>query len=92
MPTYQVRVTTSTDDGAGTGAHIYIELYGAAANSGEVEMDNDDDNFEKGKTDVFSFDFPELGELTQIRLRNQDNGVLPASVRDLTGPVVEHAP
>jgi lipoxygenase homology domain-containing protein 1 len=74
MPTYQVRITTAPDDHAGTGADIYIELYGTSGNSGEVVMDNTQDNFEKGKTDTFSFDFPELGELTKIRLRNADNG------------------
>jgi hypothetical protein len=54
--TYRITVVTGTPEGAGTDADVYITLYGSNGNSGERELDNGDDNFENGNTDVFILD------------------------------------
>lgn len=70
--TYRVTVYTGTADGAGTSANVYITLYGANGNSGERELDNGSDNFEKGDTDVFSLEMEDLGDINQVRIRHNN--------------------
>ena len=70
MATYRITTYTPEIDKAGTNAHVYITLFGALGNSGERELDNQDQNFEQGKMDVFSITSQELGNLQRIRIRH----------------------
>ena len=54
--TYEVVVTTGTKRGAGTDADVKIALFGALGKTDEILLDNDKDNFERGKVDHFLID------------------------------------
>jgi hypothetical protein len=75
--TYRIIVITGTADGAGTDANVYITLYGDNGSSGERQLDTERDNFERGQTDVFSPDMPDLGNLQRVRIRHDNSGSRP---------------
>src|SRR6185503_5880992 len=82
--TYRLTVETGTADptvgtfgGAGTEANVFITLYGTGGNSGERLLDNAQDNFERGKTDLFSLDMRDIGQITKVRIRHDNTGLAP---------------
>jgi hypothetical protein len=66
---YDVTVHTGNRSGAGTDSNVYLRLYGTNGVSPEVQLDNDDDNFERNKLDTFEFRFADLGTLTRACIR-----------------------
>jgi hypothetical protein len=46
----------------------------ATPTSGEKRLDNEDNNFEKGKVDEFTTDCKDIGELEFIHLRHDNSG------------------
>ena len=50
---YEVTVVTGNVRHAGTDAHVYLQMYGKAGMTQEVELDDEKDNFERNMTDVF---------------------------------------
>ncbi len=75
MTHYRITTYTGSQGFAGTDANVYITLYGDVTNSGEKLLDNSDNNFEQGKTDIFVLELPQLGGLTSVRVRRDDAGV-----------------
>ena len=71
---YEIRVKTGCPDKAGTNANVNIVLWGEKGMSGETELDNELNNFERCKTDVFAFRTKYLGRLTKLRIRHDDSG------------------
>ncbi len=78
MPTtYRITVVTGPVEHAGTDANVYITLFGTNGNSGERLLDNADDNFERGHTDVFSIEMRDIGEIRRVRIRHDGSGNKP---------------
>jgi hypothetical protein len=77
LATYRVTVLTGDKNGAGTDANIYIKLIADNDVTDWYILDNDADNFERGRPDVFEFNLPNLGELRKIELRNDSSGSQP---------------
>jgi hypothetical protein len=77
MTTYQISVLTGNLDHAGTDARVYLTLFGERANSGERELDNPRNNFERSCQDVFSFEIEDLGKLHSVRIRHDNKGDSP---------------
>jgi len=50
----------------GTDANVTIELFGENGTSGMQMIDNEQNNFERNKTDVFGVQAPDLGKLQGI--------------------------
>ncbi len=50
---YQVTVITGDRKYAGTDANVFLEMIGKDGRSGEVELDDEKNNFERAMTDVF---------------------------------------
>jgi len=73
--TYEIIVTTGTKRGAGTDADVKISLIGANGQSGDFLLDNDKDNFERGKVDHFLIDNLDVGDLQAIRIGHNDKGI-----------------
>lgn len=69
---------TSDLSGAGTDANVFLTLFGANGDSGELELKKSETNrnkFERNKTDVFTLsDLLSLGELTKLRIRHDNTG------------------
>eukprot|EP01121_Diplochlamys_sp_Union-15-3_P013545 TRINITY_DN4215_c0_g1_i1.p1 TRINITY_DN4215_c0_g1~~TRINITY_DN4215_c0_g1_i1.p1 ORF type:complete len:964 (-),score=265.67 TRINITY_DN4215_c0_g1_i1:44-2935(-) len=72
---YKVTVLTGDRRGAGTDANVSITLYGEHGDSGSHKLENNQNNFERNKTDVFSLDCVSLGNLTKIRIGHDDSGI-----------------
>ena len=60
--------------GAGTDAGVYITIYGEKGDSGERKLDNSQNNFERGKKDVFGFELVDIGKLSKVRIRHDNKG------------------
>ena len=50
---YDVSVLTGQAQYSGTDANVFITMYGKVQHTREVQLDNSNDNFEKGQTDKF---------------------------------------
>lgn len=78
LTTYEITVVTGDEDNAGTDANVYIWLFGANGDSGERVLDIEGiDNFNSGKTDEFTLAIKELGDLREVRIRQDNTGKKP---------------
>jgi hypothetical protein len=78
MPTtYRITTRTGAVEYAGTDSYVYITLFGDKGNSGERLLDNADNNFERGRADVFSIEMRDIGEIKRVRIKNQYWGQAP---------------
>ena len=50
---YEVAVVTGDRKYAGTDANVYMEIMGKHGKTGEIKLDDNKNNFEKGQTDIF---------------------------------------
>lgn len=53
---------------AGTDADVSIVLYGKVDDSGEWKLNNNENNFKRGKKDEFQIECPSVGEIKKIRI------------------------
>jgi len=74
---YQVVVKTGTVDGAGTDANVYIRINGTTGYI-EKEIDNEEDNREKGSEDTFIFQGKDyIGALRSVSIKRDNYGSSP---------------
>ncbi|GLC54185.1 hypothetical protein PLESTB_000832700 [Pleodorina starrii] len=73
---YKVAVATSDIKGAGTESKVYLELIGSSGRLGPLHLDNPA-AFERGATDTFMLDGPELGQLLALRVTCDGSGMRP---------------
>ena len=66
--TYVITVVTGAVKDAGTDAGVYITLFGDRRGERQAEADNDENNFEQGKTDVFEEQIDDVGAIHRIRI------------------------
>ncbi|XP_032234350.1 lipoxygenase homology domain-containing protein 1 [Nematostella vectensis] len=52
---YTVKVVTADEIFAGTDSHVFLRIYGDLGDTGEIELNSDGNDFEKGATDEFRF-------------------------------------
>lgn len=65
---YDVQVTTGNVSNAGTDANVFITLHGPNGTTTKTKLKNQSRNsFEKGKTDVFTIEVEDVGEISSIR-------------------------
>lgn len=73
---YKVQVFTSADRGAGTDANVNLRIKGASGrDSGPLKLETSKNNFERGREDIFFFELPDLGDLTEIDIGHDNSGV-----------------
>jgi hypothetical protein len=71
---YIVEVKTGNIKDAKTDADVYIQLFGERRISNEIYLDNDENNFERGKLDTFFINEDDVGWIDQIRVFHLNNG------------------
>ena len=75
---YKISVKTSDVRGAGTDAKVFIQLFGEAGDTGELELNRSETNkkpFQNNCLDVFTFDnILSLGQLFKIRIWHDNAG------------------
>eukprot|EP00736_Rhodelphis_marinus_P000918 Rmarinus@m.27357 len=72
---YTITTVTGNERGAGTDANVFITLYGEKGNTGERQLENDRNNFEKGRTDEFRLECDALGAIQKIRIWHDNSGL-----------------
>jgi len=70
----QIHVLTSDKRFAGTSANVHCELFGKLGGSGRAKLENSKDNFQRGRTDIFTVECRELGELTRMTIGHDNKG------------------
>jgi len=63
LTVYQVAVHTGDVPSAGTDAGVWLWFDGTLGRSGWLRLDNEGDDLERGRTDYFYFNLPDLGPL-----------------------------
>lgn len=71
---YVIEVKTGGRDNAGTDAGVFIQLTGDKGISGEIELDDSKDNFEKNMLDKFTIETEDVGRLRKIKLFHNNKG------------------
>lgn len=71
---YKIAVKTGDVRGAGTDANVYVQLTGESGASEEKQLESSGNNFERGKTDQFTIEVLELGELNKLKVRHDGSG------------------
>ena len=75
---YRLRVRTGDVPFAGTDANVYVTLNGIFGSTDEHKLDNTGNDFEKGKTDVFTItQARDVGEILSLRIRHDNFGLFP---------------
>lgn len=79
---YLIQVHTGAPEGAGTGARVWAYMYGirneVRTKSGVLELKGAPGAFDPNSTSRFRFSLRDLGELSLICLRRNDQGPAPA--------------
>jgi len=70
-----VVVVTGVERGAGTDSNVYIALVGTDGKLDKIRLDNDKNNFERGRIDVFHHECLDLGNLKQAIIGHDARGV-----------------
>jgi hypothetical protein len=83
---YRVDVATSDTRGAGTDAEVTMVLYGSGGDTGPRRLESSANDFERGKTDTFFFEAPDVGEPQSLRIGH--NGASPGSAWHLASVMV----
>ncbi|KAG1666148.1 hypothetical protein FOA52_011559 [Chlamydomonas sp. UWO 241] len=74
---YEITVSTSNVEGAGTDSAVFMQIYGEDKASGQIVLGSDPEWFIPGKVDVFYLELPELGRLTRILIGIDGKGAHP---------------
>ncbi len=54
---------------------MFVTAYGKNGDSGPQKLEGKRDAFERNKTDVWEFEWPDLGELTKIRIGHDNSKI-----------------
>ena len=68
---YDVEVYTGKDKNAGTDSRIFLSLFGSKTSVADVPLKSKSDKFDAGTVEKFAL---ELGELSKVRVRNDNTG------------------
>ena len=72
---YLIEVVTADTSHAGTDANVSITLYGSNGDTGQRQLTKKFVNlFERGKTDDFTIEALDLGQLTRLRIEHDNKG------------------
>nr|CAB3263471.1 lipoxygenase homology domain-containing protein 1-like [Phallusia mammillata] len=74
MNSYVIHTFTGDVRRAGTDANVYVTLFGSNGDSGQKFLDNNKNNFERGRKDSFTVECPHLGKLKKIRIGHDNSG------------------
>ncbi|GFR41097.1 hypothetical protein Agub_g1741 [Astrephomene gubernaculifera] len=76
-PIVEYTITTITSDmrGAGTDANVFIEMHGDKGAMGETRLDNNANNFERGRTDTFKIKGSDVGNVQKVVIRHDNTGM-----------------
>ncbi|KAF5837533.1 hypothetical protein DUNSADRAFT_4226 [Dunaliella salina] len=74
---YEITTVTSNIKGAGTDAQVFVVLTGSKGKSMDMKLENSPDNFERGRTDTFMLEIPDLGDVHTVMVGHNGKGSKP---------------
>ncbi|CAG9464667.1 unnamed protein product [Pedinophyceae sp. YPF-701] len=74
---YDIKVYTSDIRGAGTDANVFCMIYGEHGQTMELRLDNNKNNFERGREDVFTVKARDVGKPAKLRIGHDNSGMGP---------------
>jgi len=76
--TYQIKVFTGTQYGAGTDANVFIIIHGTKGKTNEFKLEYGDNvnSFESGQCDTYVIDGSDVGDITHCIIRHDDSGMV----------------
>jgi len=77
LTTYTVSVLTGDARGTGTGANVFIQLFGTNGDSGILKLEGEESSFERAQKAVFGFLLVDLGEISKIKIGHDNSGFFP---------------
>ncbi|KAI5096357.1 lipoxygenase-like domain-containing protein 1, partial [Silurus meridionalis] len=76
--TYELIVITGDEKGAGTDANVFLTVFGSNGDSGRRQLRQKLRNlFERGRTDRFSIELLDMGELLRVCIEHDNSGISP---------------
>ncbi|CAH1791204.1 unnamed protein product [Owenia fusiformis] len=72
---YEFIIETGSPLQAGTDANVFIQLIGDKMKTKELTLDNDDNNFERNCTDIFTLKATDVGVIKKMRIGHDDTGI-----------------
>jgi ferredoxin-fold anticodon binding domain-containing protein len=75
LTSYRIVIVTGVERGSGTDANVFISLIGTEGKLDKIRLDNDRENFETGRIDVFHHECLDLGELKQATIGHNAKGI-----------------
>jgi len=75
LTAYRIVVVTGVEAGAGTDSNVYIALTGVDGKFDKIRLDNDKNNFERGRIDIFRHESLDLGDLKEITIGHDGHGI-----------------
>lgn len=67
---YHIQVVTGDVRGAGTDGDVFLSLIGEKGTSGETELANSANNFERGQVDQFTIQSDDIGQITAAEVNS----------------------
>lgn len=80
---YTATVATSNVRNAGTSARVFLEVTGANGTCAPQALENAPTNFQRGATDLFTWEDTDVGPLQTIRVWHDGSGTSPSWHLDL---------
>ncbi|XP_062867638.1 lipoxygenase homology domain-containing protein 1-like [Trichomycterus rosablanca] len=75
---YELIVITGDEKGAGTDANVFLTVFGTNGDSGRRQLKQKFRNlFERGRTDRFSMELLDMGELLRVCIEHDNSGLSP---------------
>ena len=71
---YKITLFTGDEAGAGTEAQVKLTLMGEEGESGEIELEREEDSFSRGMQDTFELKMKELGKLEKLKISHDGSG------------------
>ncbi|TSK72011.1 Lipoxygenase homology domain-containing protein 1 [Bagarius yarrelli] len=81
--TYELIVITGDEKGGGTDAKVFLTVFGTNSDSGRRHLKQKFRNlFERGRTDRFSMELLDLGEILRVCIEHDNSGISPGWLLD----------
>ncbi len=74
MVQYTIRTVTGPQQGAGTSANVFINIFGQNGSTGDRILNTSKFNFGEGKTDTFIFEAEDVGPVEKIKIGHDNAG------------------
>uniref|UniRef100_A0A6B2KXQ4 PLAT domain-containing protein n=1 Tax=Arcella intermedia TaxID=1963864 RepID=A0A6B2KXQ4_9EUKA len=74
---YKFTFLTGDTRGAGTNANVFIQVFGKNGDSGVLQLEGEENSFERGQRSTFGYQLVDLGDIQKIKVGHDNSGFFP---------------